>query len=581
MPKLTLKSLLVYSGDTDKGFFTEFSKSTNIVHGRNTSGKSTLIQSIIYSMGINDSKDNLNDIFESNVVFRLDCELDNGNNVSELVFVRADDTLVLKQGNDQPIRFDGINSNNSYEYGRYKNLFSNLIKFDLVLQKQSELVSAPLEAALLPYYISQSVGWVYIRESIGDYRFYKDFKLDYLDYYCGIESGHDKLLKYTLEKEKKELLFDLRQLDSYEERNDDFRISKYLNDRIKGQAKDFLEQYQKLNSELTKKEAEHTRICNKLSMLKGRQKVLNQIISNIQNQRPRIDQCPTCEQSLPGDLRDFYVYSQNINDAIKERERVKDDIKSNTSKLNSAEKEISSLRITLEKEFSILQRLEIERVTFDSWINHNVNLKILENLSIKKQAFHKRLKELNDEIKDIRNEPDVELLRKNKEKEFLGRLKKKAALLGVDVPKEQKYQELYSINSFPYQGVELHKLLMAYNFSFYEMAMENSRTHSLPFLLDAVFKEDIDRESRRKIFEFLSSESKTGRQIIFTVAEYKERTSLHTQLFDIEQVKLTYFNGNTKLICIGDGKTKRAFLYDASNIDRTLIDTTIKLLETV
>ncbi|PHN95714.1 AAA family ATPase, partial [Tenacibaculum discolor] len=47
MSNLILKSLLVYSPDEDKGFYTEFSDAVNIVHGRNTSGKSTLIQSII------------------------------------------------------------------------------------------------------------------------------------------------------------------------------------------------------------------------------------------------------------------------------------------------------------------------------------------------------------------------------------------------------------------------------------------------------------------------------------------------------------------------------------------------------
>lgn len=69
MSNLILKSLLVYSPDADKGFYTEFSSSVNIVHGRNTSGKSTLIQSIIYAIGVNDSKDYLNDINKANVFF--------------------------------------------------------------------------------------------------------------------------------------------------------------------------------------------------------------------------------------------------------------------------------------------------------------------------------------------------------------------------------------------------------------------------------------------------------------------------------------------------------------------------------
>lgn len=581
MSNLILKSLLVYSPDLDKGFHTEFSKSVNIVHGRNTSGKSTLIQSIIYSMGINDSKDHLNDINKSDVFFRLDCELYDGDEYCKLVFVRSDDTLVLKKGTDHPIRFDGINSNNSYEYGRYKGTLSKIIGFNLALQKQSELVDAPLEAALLPYYISQSVGWVYIRESIGDYRFYKDFKFDYLDYYCGIENSHDRIEKYNLEIEKKELIFELKQLSSYESKDEGLRVSKILDDRFKGKAVVFLEEYQALNLDLSVKEADHTKLCNKISMLRGRQKVLSQIITNIKKQRPKVDQCPTCEQNLPGDLKDFYNYSQDINDALKERERVKENIKQNVSKLNSTEKAVFALRVKVEEDFGVLRRLKADNITFDSWVDHNANLRLLRNISIKKASCEKRMEILKGEIEGIGGEGDIESARRKKERDFLTIFKSKAKSLGVKLPEEKKYQDLYSLNSFPYQGVELHQLLMAYNFSFYEMVMENTSIHSFPFLLDAVFKEDIDTESRSEIFDFLSRETKKSGQVVFSVAEYKGDDISSDPLFNIDAIKSTYFSSDTKLICIGDGKTKRSFLSDSALIDSSLIEDTVGLLEIV
>ncbi|MCK5893484.1 MAG: AAA family ATPase [Endozoicomonadaceae bacterium] len=99
MPKLILKCLLVYSPSDEKGFYTEFSESVNIVHGRNTSGKSTLVQSVIYAMGINDSKENSDDINGDGTFFRLDCELVEDERICKLIFVRSDDTLVLQKGN--------------------------------------------------------------------------------------------------------------------------------------------------------------------------------------------------------------------------------------------------------------------------------------------------------------------------------------------------------------------------------------------------------------------------------------------------------------------------------------------------
>lgn len=579
MTNLILKSLLVYSPNDEKGFYTDFSESVNIVHGRNTSGKSTLIQSVIYAMGINDSKDHLSDINNDGVFFRLDCVLKDNKEYCDLVFVRSDDTLVLKKGSEPPIRFDGINSNNSFEYGRYKDIFSKLIGFDLVLQKQSELIGAPLEAALLPYYVSQSVGWVYIRESIGDYRFYKDFKIDYLDYYLGIESGYERINKYNLEKEKRELKFELSQLESYEDKKEDFKVSKILDDRFKGEAEIYLDGYQRLNKDLSEKEIEHTNLCNKLSMLRGRQKVLTQIIANIKNQKPKIDQCPTCNQNLPGDLKELYLYSQDTNDALKEKDNVKEQVKKIAAKLNSVENAISILRSKIERDYALLRHLKASDITFDSWLDHNANLKMLENISTKKTSCKKRIDEIDGDIGRIGNGVDIDVLRRNKEKEFFSIFKRNVLALDAQLPKEDKYHNLYSLSSFPCQGVELHKLLMAYNFSFYEMVMKNQKVHSFPFLLDAIFKEDIDTESRGKIFNFLSHKTKSSGQVIFSVAEYKGDETSSVPLFDIEAIKSQYFTSDTKLICIGDSKTKRSFLSKSAVINSGLINDTTNLLE--
>lgn len=581
MSSLILKSLLVYSPSDIRAFYTDFSESVNVVHGRNTSGKSTLIQSVIYAMGINDSKDHLSDINHDGVFFRLDCVLKDHTECCELVFVRSHDTLVLKKGGEPPVRFDGINSNNSFEYGRYKDIFSKLIGFDLVLQKQSELISAPLEAALLPYYVSQSVGWVYIRESIGDYRFYKDFKFDYLDYYLGIESGHERINRYNLEKEKKELRFELIQLDSYEDKNEDFELSKLLDERFKGEAESYLEEYQRLNKDLSEKEAEHTKLCNKLSMLRGRQKVLTQIITNIRNQKPKIDQCPTCNQNLPGDLKEFYLYSQDINDALKEKDNVKEQINKAAANLNSVENAIFIARKKIAKDYALLRRLKVSDVAFDSWLDHLANLRMLKNISMKKTSCNKRINEINNDIEKIGNDFDIDAVRHGKEKEFFSIFKRNVLALDAQLPKEDKYHNLYSLSSFPCQGVELHKLLMAYNFSFYEMVMKNKNAHRFPFLLDAVFKEDIDTESRSVIFKFLSNETKSSGQVIFSVAEYKGDETSSDPLFNIETIKSQYFTEDTKLICIGDSRTKRSFLSKTAVINSELINDTISLLEVV
>lgn len=103
MIKLTYRSLFVYSIKSKKSFYTDFDSRFNIVHGRNTSGKSTLIQSIVYAMGINDSKDKLRDILVEDAVFRLDCMLCIDAQAIELTFVRKDDTIVVQYAGDNQV----------------------------------------------------------------------------------------------------------------------------------------------------------------------------------------------------------------------------------------------------------------------------------------------------------------------------------------------------------------------------------------------------------------------------------------------------------------------------------------------
>ena len=53
---LKYKSFFAYSESSNKYFYTSFSEGINLVYGRNTSGKSTLIQAILYTFGNNDLK---------------------------------------------------------------------------------------------------------------------------------------------------------------------------------------------------------------------------------------------------------------------------------------------------------------------------------------------------------------------------------------------------------------------------------------------------------------------------------------------------------------------------------------------
>lgn len=113
--KIFYKNLFIYSEKNNTSYFTEFSEGLNIIHGKNTSGKSSLIQSIHYVFGINDEKHKLSEILNENVIFRLDFVLKKGE-IENITIIRDNDFIYVKRENYPLEKFSGINGNSSKEH---------------------------------------------------------------------------------------------------------------------------------------------------------------------------------------------------------------------------------------------------------------------------------------------------------------------------------------------------------------------------------------------------------------------------------------------------------------------------------
>ena len=172
---LEIKDILIYSELNDKYFFTTFKDKLNVVYGKNTAGKSTLIQLILFSFSINDNKIKLTEILTEEIFVRLNCIIHKGTEKQEFIFIRQDETLIIKDNNSKIIRFNGIGSDNSAEHIKLKKYFNKLFNFNLLLESNSGISEAPMETIFLPYYVSQDVGWVYLRKSFSNLTFYKNF----------------------------------------------------------------------------------------------------------------------------------------------------------------------------------------------------------------------------------------------------------------------------------------------------------------------------------------------------------------------------------------------------------------------
>ena len=575
-------SLLVFSEKNNRSFYTEFSNGINIIKGKNTSGKSTLIQSIIYSLGINDVNEKLKEILKEQLVFRLDLEQIINNDVNPITFIREGQSFFIYQKDKNPLRFDGINSDNSTEHVKLKKTISSIFDFTLVLESKGELKEAPLEAMLLPYYISQSVGWVYLRESFSGLNYYRGFKFDYLDYYLGITTDIDRIKLYQLIKQKSDITSEIEFLDSIKNDDEKLQLSQLLDEEYKVEAIRYLNEYSELREKLAKEQTQHIDLCNKKSLAANRGIILKRIKRNISKQKPEIDTCPVCIQTLPSSLEAVYSYQQDKNDTEKEIDLIKTEMINLQSKINSASKKIYSIIDCVERRYSVVKSYlsSDSKVTFDAWLDHKSDLKLIKNIELSLADKASELQQIIDEIEKIDTDENIESIRNAREKLFLEYFQDYLSKLNVSGFEEARYNRLYKINSFPYQGVELHKTVIAYHFALNKLIGNTKGIHRFPFILDAIMKEDIDEENRGKIFGFLNEFAPDDTQMFFSVSE----SSLHaendkTTTNNINIVNKKYFAEKGKIIQIGDGNSERSLLTDQHGRHDKLVQSTLEMMD--
>lgn len=577
-----IKNLLVFSTDTEKCFFTEFHEKFNIIKGKNTSGKSTLIQSIIYAFGINDGKEKLNELLQNKLIFRLDL-LFNGD---EITLIRDNSSFYTfisgKNGVRKIKRFDGINADNSNEHVKLKEYISEIFNFNLYLESKGNLVKSPLEVMWLPSYISQAVGWVYLRESFSNLNYYKDFKTDYIDYHLGILKGNERVelnrLQLDKAKNEKEIVF----LNNMGENNNEIVVTKLIEEKYISKSNDYLKGYEELCEELVENESKYIELCNLKSLEVERKKILSKIKSNIKKQKPEHDLCPVCIQVLPNSLEDLYAYSQKVNNTNEELVVINEKINQTQSLINSLSKKIKRITDSISIRYNnLFDHIHDERdYSFNEWVDNKVNIKFLD--TVERKISDKVIKnEMIDlKLKKFLSDDETWSIRTKKENIFYKIFHRNLNELKVKLPNEKRYTRLYSINSFPFQGVELHKTVMAYHFAFNELISETKELTIFPFLLDAIMKEDIDEENRKLIFNFISKYSPKSKQIFFSVSEaLKDRVNNNSR--NIQFVQQLYFPNNSKIIQIGDGDSERTFLRKTNAENMFRIDETLTLMNEV
>ncbi|WP_445712106.1 hypothetical protein [Flavobacterium sp.] len=571
---LTINKIFVHSEINNKSFLAEFGKKLNVIYGANTSGKSTLIQLILFTFGINDNKTKLIKILSENIFTRLDFTISKNNEEIEYTFVRKDETIYIKNYKSKKVTtFNGISGNSSVEHFKLKEFFNDLLSFDLLLETKTGISKAPIETIFLPYYVSQDVGWVYLRKSFSNLDFYKNFKEDFLDYYLGITKLEDKEKRKEIENELIEKNQKYNFYLNFEKNDSPIVNSKLIDDSFKGKGQEFINEITNRKASLLELENKYVKLSNNLTYNNQRLSVVSKVGRNHNHQFPGKDNCPICQQILPIDTKQIYEYYQEENDTIKIKTKIQAENKKIQSELNSTNKKIEDLRSLLSNDYHKHIVYSNNNVTLDEWIKTQANLKLETSINENIGILTKEISKLKEQLQAFKDDDDIQnerFIKNKKFKEFynLNNIK-------LDVPKmdDSRFNFVYELSSFPFQGVELHLAVLSYHFAFNKIINDTENIHRLPLILDSIFKEDLDGNSKEKILDFICKNQPTDTQTIISVADNKSKDT------KIEFYKNKFFKTDTNLICIGNSIDKESILKEHVEELDDILNNTFEIME--
>ncbi len=573
---LTINKIFVHSEVNNKSFFTDFNAKLNVIYGANTSGKSTLIQLILFTFGINDNKTKLTKILSENIFTRLDISIKKDDEKIEYTFVRKDETIYIKDfKSNKIIKFNGISGNNSAEHVKLKEFFNQLLNFDLLLETKAGISKAPIETIFLPYYVSQDVGWVYLRKSFSNLDFYKNFKEDFLDYYLGITRLVDKEKKKIIENELAEKTQRYNFYMNFEKNDSIIETSKLIDDSFKGKGQEFINELTKRKNDLLQFENQFVKKSNLLTYNNQRLSVISKVSRNHTHQFPGKDNCPICQQILPIDTKQIYEHYQEENDTIKIKDKIQSENKKIQSELNSLEKKIQELRVLLENDFQKHIVYSKNNITLDEWIKTQANIKLESSINENIGKLSKEIAGLKEILKAFKNDDDIEGERMIKNRKFKEYYNINNIKLDVPILDDNRFNYIYELSSFPFQGVELHLAVLSYHFAFNKIINETESIHRLPLILDSIFKEDLDGNSKEKILNFICKNKPSDTQTIISVADNKSKDP------KMDYYREKFFNTETKLICIGNSIDKESILKEHDKSLDDILNDTFEIMEYV
>ncbi|QQS06916.1 MAG: hypothetical protein IPK50_08465 [Fibrobacterota bacterium] len=520
MKSLRLEKVTILSSKEKKGLSIEIDPKLTVLKGKNRTGKSSVIKSILHAFGASPNKISKR-WKDARPKVLVEFKIDN----APFAIIRDGDTIKLYQNGD----FAGSYRDTIQDWAIK---FSQLLDSKLMLtNKNGELLPAKPACLFMPYYLDQETGWQEKWKSFSGMGVYPDWQRTLFDYHSGIITDsifEARSAEITQKKVCESLFKKIETLQSAKEVVAPIkeRLKHSISDeRFKDDLIEVISLHEKIairqskfRQRLSKLQTEYSIVVGQINILQKAQTELRKDFAFSAKENESIA-CPTCGTQHKNDFLVRFSILDDEENCI----NILDELNDKKGRLETKLLEIRNQfqETTLEKS-SLLQILQQKRdnVTLEDLIKKtgqdvaiaNLN-KSIHEFQIKLDAAEVILQKIKSEVKSLYNKSR----RKDVLMDFYANCD--IAVSELNLGKINRFELIDIKKPINENGAEQPRAIFAFQIAFFRTICNSMGKALFPFVIDAPNQQEQDKGNLISILTLINDRLASKTQTILGVVD--------------------------------------------------------------
>lgn len=519
MKNLQLIRMILVSNKEKKARKILFDPKITVIQGKNDTGKSSVIKSIVTTLG---APAKFNDKWVAAEVSSLiDFKIDD--NTYAMYHFKGSYSL-FSQKNDH---FELINTYT--KIGDLSPKMAELLGFSLKLPDKNthELVIPPPAFFFLPFYQDQDKGWTDTWRSVGNLGQFDKAKQHLAEYHFGMKP------EKWYEEYSKKAKFDAEQKALQPELDSIIAIEKRTHKRLS--QIDFnidVEQFQKeIDALLVKLNAlkveeqsyrdqvvqltnEEIRLKAQLEIASEAYQALDKDCNYALNELPHVVTCPTCHAQYDNDLPNRFELRVNASSANNMVQSLTDALVKNTAKLSKERQETKKMLAARQEVEGLLTRKK-GKLNLKDVLEIEGKKMFLAQLETERQSVEDKIKQTDKQLKNALEEMDKlnnKVTRKTIRDQYATDLRSYTFDLNASGLNASAYKRVDA--TLQESGSDLSRAILAYVFATQNAIRRKKNTTLVPLILDAPNQQEQDDSNLETILKFIYKHRYSSQQLI-------------------------------------------------------------------